>query len=82
MKGTPGHGSMPYKTDNALVKAAEIVRRIEAFRPETQIHDVWRQFISSMGYPAAAHRENEKSPPRPENSVFASACCGCDASPG
>jgi len=51
VKGTPGHGSQPYKTDNALVKAAEIVRRIEAFRPETQIHDVWRQFIESMGYP-------------------------------
>jgi acetylornithine deacetylase/succinyl-diaminopimelate desuccinylase-like protein len=51
VRGTPGHGSQPYKTDNALVKAAEIVRRIEAFRPETQIHDVWRHFIESMGYP-------------------------------
>lgn len=51
VKGTPGHGSQPYKTDNALVKAAEIVRRIESYRPETQIHDVWRRFIESMGYP-------------------------------
>jgi acetylornithine deacetylase/succinyl-diaminopimelate desuccinylase-like protein len=51
VRGTPGHGSQPYKTDNALVKAAEIVRRIESFRPETQIHDVWRHFIESMGYP-------------------------------
>jgi len=51
ISGTPGHGSQPYKTDNALVTAAEVVRCVQAFRPETQIHDVWRQFITSMGYP-------------------------------
>lgn len=49
--GTPGHGSQPYRTDNALVTAAEVVRRLSAYRPETMIHDTWRQFISSMGYP-------------------------------
>jgi acetylornithine deacetylase/succinyl-diaminopimelate desuccinylase-like protein len=51
VKGTAGHGSQPYGTDNALVKAAEVVRRIDAFRPEAQIHDVFRRFIESMGYP-------------------------------
>ena len=50
--GTPGHGSQPYGTDNALVTAAEVVRRLAEYQPETQIHDVWRRFISSMGYPA------------------------------
>ncbi|HVN50178.1 MAG TPA: M20/M25/M40 family metallo-hydrolase, partial [Acidimicrobiales bacterium] len=50
--GTPGHGSQPYRTDNALVTAAEVVRRLADFQPPTQIHDVWRRFISSMGYPA------------------------------
>ncbi len=49
--GTPGHGSQPYRTDNALVKAAEVVRRLDTYRPETQIHEVWQRFISSMGYP-------------------------------
>ncbi len=49
--GTPGHGSQPLHTDNALVKAAEVVRRLDRFRPETQIHEVWRRFIESMGYP-------------------------------
>lgn len=49
--GTPGHGSQPYRTDNALVTAAEVVQRLAEFRPETRIHDTWRQFISSMGYP-------------------------------
>jgi hypothetical protein len=28
MHGTPGHGSMPYGSDNALVTAAEVVRRL------------------------------------------------------
>ena len=49
--GTPGHGSQPYGTDNALVNAAEVVRRLHEYRPETMIHDTWRRFISSMGYP-------------------------------
>jgi acetylornithine deacetylase/succinyl-diaminopimelate desuccinylase-like protein len=50
--GTPGHGSQPYKTDNALVTAAEVVRRLAEFEPAAQIHDVWRRFLESMDYPA------------------------------
>jgi acetylornithine deacetylase/succinyl-diaminopimelate desuccinylase-like protein len=50
--GTPGHGSQPYNTDNALVTAAEVVRRIASYRPQTQIHDTWRRFVEGMHYPA------------------------------
>jgi acetylornithine deacetylase/succinyl-diaminopimelate desuccinylase-like protein len=50
--GTPGHGSQPYRTDNAVVTASEVVRRIHAYRPQTQIQDVWRQFVEGMHYPA------------------------------
>jgi acetylornithine deacetylase/succinyl-diaminopimelate desuccinylase-like protein len=50
--GTPGHGSQPYRTDNAVVTAAEVVRRIQSYRPQTQIQDVWRQFVEGMHYPA------------------------------
>ena len=32
--GTPGHGSQPYGTDNALVTAAEVVRRLAEFRAD------------------------------------------------
>jgi acetylornithine deacetylase/succinyl-diaminopimelate desuccinylase-like protein len=49
--GTAGHGSQPYKTDNALVKAAEVVRRIAAYRPEAQIGEVWKRYLASMGLP-------------------------------
>jgi acetylornithine deacetylase/succinyl-diaminopimelate desuccinylase-like protein len=45
VRGTPGHGSMPFRTDNALVKAAEVVRRIAEYRPETKILDAWREFV-------------------------------------
>ena len=33
VRGTPGHGSQPFRTDNALVTAAEVVRRIAEYRP-------------------------------------------------
>ncbi len=48
VRGTPGHGSQPFRTDNALVKAAEVVRRIAEYSPPTQIHDSWRRFIEGM----------------------------------
>ncbi|HEX2089265.1 MAG TPA: M20/M25/M40 family metallo-hydrolase [Actinomycetota bacterium] len=51
VRGTPGHGSMPLRTDNALVKAAEVVRRIAEFRPETQINEIWRGFVESSDLP-------------------------------
>ncbi len=51
VRGTPGHGSQPYKTDNALVTAAKVVQRIAEYRPSTQIHDIWRRFLEGMDYP-------------------------------
>ena len=51
VRGTPGHGSMPLRTDNALIKAAEVVRRIADFRPETQINEIWRGFVESQDLP-------------------------------
>ena len=51
ISGTPGHGSQPYKTDNALVTAAEVVRRLAEYQPETHIHEIWRGFLERMGYP-------------------------------
>jgi acetylornithine deacetylase/succinyl-diaminopimelate desuccinylase-like protein len=51
VRGTPGHGSMPLRTDNALVKAAEVVRRLSAYRPDPLIHQPWRNFVEQMGFP-------------------------------
>jgi len=51
-KGTPGHASQPFRTDNALVTAAEVVRRLADYRPPAQIHNIWRDFIGGVEFPA------------------------------
>jgi acetylornithine deacetylase/succinyl-diaminopimelate desuccinylase-like protein len=51
VRGTPSHGSMPLGADNALVKAAEVVRRIAAYRPAARIDDLWRQYVAVMAVP-------------------------------
>ncbi|MGH9066572.1 MAG: M20/M25/M40 family metallo-hydrolase [Acidimicrobiales bacterium] len=57
VKGTPGHASQPLRTDNALVKAAEVVRRLAAFRPRADIHDTWRRFVAGLELPAELGRK-------------------------
>jgi len=47
--GTPGHGSMPYATDNALMKAAEIVRRVQQAELEPHIDDMFRDRVKALG---------------------------------
>jgi acetylornithine deacetylase/succinyl-diaminopimelate desuccinylase-like protein len=46
--GTPAHGSMPWQSDNAVVKAAEIVRRLATYQPAAQISDIWRSMVEAM----------------------------------
>ena len=48
--GTPSHASRPLRTDNALVKAAEVVRRLAEYRPAAQISKVWRRYVEGMGF--------------------------------
>lgn len=57
VKGTPGHGSMPYGTDNALVKAAEVVRRLSAYRPSPQLDELWAARVKAMGLDDALARK-------------------------
>ncbi|MDQ3106337.1 MAG: M20/M25/M40 family metallo-hydrolase [Actinomycetota bacterium] len=46
--GTPGHGSMPFRSDNALVKAAAIVTRIAEYRPAPRFHELWRTRVETL----------------------------------
>lgn len=48
VRGTPGHASQPFRTDNALVTAAEVVRRLAEYRPPTVIDQTWRDFIDGV----------------------------------
>ena len=52
VRGTPGHGSQPFGADNALVKAAEIVRRLTEFRTAPHIGEAWRAQVETMNLPA------------------------------
>lgn len=49
--GTPGHGSQPFRTDNALVTASEVVRRIAAYQPPPQLAGTWTAFVEGMRFP-------------------------------
>jgi acetylornithine deacetylase/succinyl-diaminopimelate desuccinylase-like protein len=45
--GRAAHGSTPKAGENALVTAAEVVRRIDRARPATHISDEWRQWVEA-----------------------------------
>lgn len=51
VKGTPSHGSMPLRTDNAVVKAAEVIRRVATYRPAYRLSDQWKRFVTGMEFP-------------------------------
>ena len=46
--GTPGHGSRPFRTDNALVTAARVIQRLAEYRPKARILDAYRGYIESL----------------------------------
>jgi acetylornithine deacetylase/succinyl-diaminopimelate desuccinylase-like protein len=46
--GTPGHGSRPFRTDNALVTAARVVQRLAEYRPKARILDAWRGYVEAL----------------------------------
>ena len=49
VRGVPGHGSKPYRADNALVKAAAIVSRLADYRPPPRFHELWRNQVEGWG---------------------------------
>lgn len=48
VRGTPGHGSMPFRIDNALVKAAAVVSRLAGYRPAPRFHELWYDRVRHM----------------------------------
>lgn len=51
VRGRPSHGSMPWRADNALVTAAEVVRRLASHATTPDITPYWRAYVASMGLP-------------------------------
>lgn len=49
--GTPGHGSMPYGADNAVITASEVVRRLAAYRPAAHLDELWTMRVMASNLP-------------------------------
>jgi len=57
VRGTPGHGSTPFKADNALMTAAAVVRRIGEYRPSPRFHELWRTRVETLGVSEEVQRD-------------------------
>jgi acetylornithine deacetylase/succinyl-diaminopimelate desuccinylase-like protein len=51
VRGTPGHGSQPFRKENALVKAAGVVQRLAEYRPAPVFTELWRTRVETMALP-------------------------------
>jgi acetylornithine deacetylase/succinyl-diaminopimelate desuccinylase-like protein len=51
VKGTPGHGSMPYGADNAVLKAAEVVKRLGDYHPAAKLDEMWAATVMATQLP-------------------------------
>lgn len=49
VRGTPGHGSTPFRADNALMAAAAVIQRLGDYRPAPRVHELWRTRVDSLG---------------------------------
>jgi len=49
VRGTPGHGSAPFRSDNALVKAASVIQRLSEYRPAPNLTELWRTKVETLG---------------------------------
>jgi acetylornithine deacetylase/succinyl-diaminopimelate desuccinylase-like protein len=47
--GTPGHGSAPFRSDNALVKAAAVINRLAEYRPAPRFTELWGEKVRTLG---------------------------------
>lgn len=48
ISGEPGHGSMPFRRDNALVRAAAVIDRIASYAPKPTIHELWTHQVAAL----------------------------------
>ena len=48
LRGEPGHGSMPFRSDNALIKAAAVAKRLGDYRPPPRFTELWKERIEAL----------------------------------
>jgi acetylornithine deacetylase/succinyl-diaminopimelate desuccinylase-like protein len=74
VKGTPGHGSTPYKADNALMTAAAVIQRIGAYKPPPRFHELWTSTVDSLGVDESKIDQFLDAMPHPGPAVFLHSC--------
>ncbi len=52
LKGRPGHGSMPFRSDNALLKAAAVAQRLGEYRPPPRFTELWTERVNALAIDA------------------------------
>jgi acetylornithine deacetylase/succinyl-diaminopimelate desuccinylase-like protein len=50
VRGQAGHSSLPYAASNALIRAAEVVRRLDGWRPAIRISEAWRRWVRTQEF--------------------------------
>ena len=48
LRGEPGHGSMPFRSDNALIKAAAVAQRLADYRPPARFTELWPERVNAL----------------------------------
>lgn len=48
LRGKPGHGSMPFRSDNALIKAAAVAQRLAEYRPPPRFSELWTERVDTL----------------------------------
>ncbi|MEA5362609.1 M20/M25/M40 family metallo-hydrolase [Amycolatopsis sp., V23-08] len=51
IRGTPGHGAYPYRTDNVLMKLPEVLDRLRGYAPGPRLDALWRRYAEGMALP-------------------------------
>ena len=52
VRGRQAHSSLPYGAANPVVTAAEVIRRLDEWRPPIRVHDTWRRWVLAQGFDA------------------------------
>ncbi len=47
--GVPGHGSQPFRRNNALVKAAGVIQRLTDYAPAPKFSELWPERVRTLG---------------------------------
>lgn len=46
--GQPGHGSVPFRSDNALITAAAVIQRLAEYRPAPGLSELWSTQVDAL----------------------------------